>query len=180
MKLIIASDLHGSTTFTERTVRFFEESGAEKLILLGDLLYHGPRNDLPDEYGPKKVIELLNVLSDRILAVRGNCDAEVDQMVLSFPIMSEIGFLQADSLPLFLTHGHHIEEYSRKMSPGNVLLSGHTHIPKAEEKDGVYYLNPGSTSIPKGGSPHSLIFYEDRKFSWIDLSSLEPYKTLSL
>lgn len=180
MKLVIASDLHGSTTFTSRAVRFFEESGAEKLILLGDLLYHGPRNDLPDEYGPKKVIELLNGVSDRILAVRGNCDAEVDQMVLSFPIMSEIGFLQMDSLPLFLTHGHHIEEYSRNMPRGSILLSGHTHIPKAEEKDGVYYINPGSTSIPKGGSPHSLILAEGRKFTWIDLSTFEPYRTFSL
>ncbi len=166
MKLIIASDLHGSFPQTEKLVNVFQQSGASRLVLLGDLLYHGPRNDLPEGYNPKQVIHLLNPLKEVILAVRGNCEAEVDQMVLSFPVLADYACLMVDGLTLYLTHGHHFnKEHMLPLSKGDILIHGHTHIPGVWGEDGNTILNPGSISIPKGGFKSSYMEYENRHFS---------------
>jgi putative phosphoesterase len=176
-RLIIASDIHGDAETCARLVEIYRESGAEKLILLGDILYHGPRNDLPAGYAPKKVIELLNPLCNDILAVRGNCDTEVDQMVLKFPVLADYAYLSLDGLRIFATHGHNFN--TSKLPPlakGDILLHGHTHVPTVEEfGEGNYYINPGSLSIPKENSPKSYILYEDRTFSFRTLEG-EEYK----
>lgn len=180
-KWMIASDLHGDADCVLRLLERYHESGAERLILLGDLLYHGPRNDLPEGYAPKRVIELLNGVKDELLCVRGNCDTEVDQMVLQFPILADYAYLSVDGLTVFATHGHTWNK--EKMPPlkkGDILLHGHTHVPAAEafgEKNWV--LNPGSTSIPKENSPKSYMIYDNRRFAWYDLEGNE-YKTLEL
>ena len=180
-KWMIASDLHGDYACAARLIEQYRASGAERLILLGDLLYHGPRNDLPAGYAPKKVIELLNSVRSELLCVRGNCDTEVDQMVLSFPILADYAYLSADGLTIFATHGHTWNtEKTPPLKQGDVLLHGHTHVPAAQAfGDGNWYLNPGSTSIPKEGSPKSYLIYEDRRFTWYDLDGNE-YKTLYL
>lgn len=165
MKYLFASDIHGSFYYCQKLLEAYENSKAEKLILLGDLLYHGPRNDLPREYAPKQVIELLNKKKEEILAVRGNCDGEVDQMVLEFPILSEYATLFDGKTEFFLTHGHH---YSEENLPpyrfGSVFAYGHTHIWRAEKRNGLVVLNPGSVSIPKGGNPPTYALYEDNVF----------------
>ena len=167
MKLFIASDIHGSAYWCEKMIKAFEESGAEKMLLLGDILYHGPRNDLPDDYAPKKVIAMLNPLKDRILCVRGNCDTEVDQMVLEFPIMAEYAIIYADGLTIFATHGHKFNTSSLPpMSKGDILLHGHTHVPVMEKFGDITYINPGSVSIPKEGSAHSYIVLDNGKFAF--------------
>ena len=149
----------------------FAESGADRLILLGDLLYHGPRNDLPEGYAPKRVIELLNSVKASLLCVRGNCDTEVDQMVLDFPILADYAYLCADGLRIFATHGHKFNTNSLPpLSEGDVLLHGHTHVPTAESFGrGNLYVNPGSVSIPKEQSPKSYLLYENRTFAFYDL-----------
>lgn len=166
MKFLIASDIHGSSIQTERLLDIFQKSGADKLVLLGDILYHGPRNDLPEGYAPKKVISLLNPLSSRIIAVRGNCEAEVDQMVLSFPVLAEYAVLYMDGLVVYLTHGHHYNAtHLLPMAPGEILLHGHTHIPGIWQVGENMVMNPGSISIPKGGFKPSYMEYEDRVFT---------------
>ena len=177
-RILIASDIHGDANTAERLVEIYKASGAEKLLLLGDILYHGPRNDLPAGYAPKKVIELLNPLKNEILAVRGNCDTEVDQMVLSFPILADYAYLSLDGLRIFATHGHKFNTDSLPpLAKGDILLHGHTHVPVAIEfgEDNLY-INPGSLSIPKESSPKSYILYEDRKFSFRTLEG-EEYKS---
>ena len=145
-RLIIASDIHGDAETCARLVDIYRESGAERLVLLGDILYHGPRNDLPAGYAPKKVIELLNPLADKITCVRGNCDAEVDQMVLDFPLMADYRTVAVEEETLFLTHGH-LE--GLPIEPGNIVLQGHTHVPLCQHTPGGWWLlNPGSVSIP--------------------------------
>ena len=180
-KLIIASDIHGDAETCARLVEIYRESGAQKLVLLGDVLYHGPRNDLPAGYAPKKVIELLNPLRNDILAVRGNCDTEVDQMVLDFPVLADYAYLSVDGISIFATHGHNYN--TSKLPPlarGDILLHGHTHVPVALEfGDENYYINPGSLSIPKENSPKSYILYENRKFSFCTLEG-EEYKSFEL
>ena len=180
-KWMIASDLHGDAACAEQLLARYRESGAERLILLGDLLYHGPRNDLPDGYAPKRVIELLNGIKNELLCVRGNCDTEVDQMVLDFPILADVAYLAIDGLTILATHGH---IYNTKNPPslkaGDILLHGHTHIPIAEEfGSGNWYINPGSISIPKEGSPKSYLILEDRCFTWFDLDGNE-YRSVSI
>lgn len=166
MKYMIASDIHGSAYFCERMLEAYRREGADRLILLGDLLYHGPRNDLPREYAPKRVIELLNAVSDEILSVRGNCDTEVDQMVLSFPILAEYALLEAAGHTVFVTHGHRYNLASLPpIKAGDVLLHGHTHVPACEKEGGITYLNPGSVSIPKEDSAHSYMLFEDGVFT---------------
>lgn len=166
MKLIIASDIHGSAPQTEKLLDLFQKSGAEKLVLLGDILYHGPRNDLPEGYNPKKVISLLNPLKDQVLSVRGNCEAEVDQMVLEFPVLADYALLVVDGLTMYLTHGHHYNaEHMLPMSKGDLMLHGHTHIPGIWHVGENTILNPGSISIPKGGFKPSYMLYEHRRFS---------------
>ncbi len=173
MKYFIASDIHGSSYWCRKTLEAFDKSGAERMILLGDILYHGPRNDLPKDYAPKEVIAMLNPLKNRIWAVRGNCEAEVDQMVLDFPVLADYAILALNGHTIFATHGHLFNE--EKLPPlmdGDILLHGHTHLLKAEklERDGVsfYHLNPGSTSIPKGGNPHTFAVLDGDIFTVYD------------
>lgn len=173
MKLMIASDLHGSAYYTRLLLTAMDREQPDRLLLLGDLLYHGPRNDLPREYAPKQVIEMLNARKSQILCVRGNCEAEVDQMVLEFPVLSEFGVVFADGLTLYMLHGH--KNLNLPVLPGDILLCGHTHVP-AVRKDGEhYYVNPGSVSIPKEGSCHGYMMLENRQLRHV---SLEGENTL--
>lgn len=170
MKIMIASDIHGSAYFCEKMLERFEGEKADKLLLLGDVLYHGPRNDLPKGYEPKKVIEMLNAISDKILCVRGNCDTEVDQMVLKFPVLAEYCILYLQNRMIFATHGHKFNpEILPPISKGDILLNGHTHIPKFTDNGEFIYINPGSVSIPKENSEHSYIMLEDNQFTFKNL-----------
>ena len=173
MQWMIASDLHGSAYYARALAEAFAREGADRLVLLGDLLYHGPRNDLPREYAPKEVIPLLNGLGDRLLCVRGNCDSEVDQMMLRFPILADYALLEVNGLTLFATHGHRFGPDSLPELAGPyVLLSGHTHVPMCEARGEALCLNPGSVSIPKGGSVGSYVVLEGRTFFWKDLEGV--------
>lgn len=177
MKWFVASDIHGSAFYCEQLIEAFHREKADKILLLGDILYHGPRNDLPEEYGPKKVIPMLNELKDKILCVRGNCDTEVDQMVLEFPIMADYAIITSGDAVIYATHGHNYN--SKKLPPINkreILLHGHTHIPVCNEEEDHIYINPGSVSIPKADSPHSYMIIEDGLFTWKDLQG-EIYRT---
>ena len=172
MKLFVASDIHGSALWCGKMLAAFEESGAERLLLLGDILYHGPRNDLPQEYAPKRVIEQLSPYASRILCVRGNCEAEVDQMVLPFPVMAEYAVLFLGGITVYAAHGHAFgPDNPPPLCPGDILLCGHTHIPADEDRGAFRYLNPGSVSIPKAGSDHSaLILHEEGSVRFLSLS----------
>ena len=167
MKLLIASDIHGDLAAAEAILSLYNKESCDKIILLGDILYHGPRNDLPDAYNPKGVIKLLNENRTSILTVRGNCDTEVDQMVLEFPILAEYICLSLDGLTVYATHGHKYNTDSpMPLCNGDILLHGHTHIPTCIEfGNGNYYLNPGSVSIPKGGFDKTYMIYENRCFT---------------
>lgn len=170
MKFLIASDLHGSAYYTGRLVNAFAAEAADRLILLGDILYHGPRNDLPRDYAPKEVIAQLSPLKDRILCVRGNCDTEVDQMVLPFPMMADYAVLPVGERLCYMTHGHVFNNaHLPPLMPGDILLHGHTHVPAWEEHPTHTYLNPGSVSIPKEGSHHGYMTLENGVFLWKDL-----------
>lgn len=166
MKLLIASDIHGSAYWCEKLMALAESDQPDKLVLLGDLLYHGPRNDLPRDYAPKKVIPMLSAWKEKIIAVRGNCEAEVDQMVLPFPCLADFSQLLVDDKCLYLTHGHHANPENLPPLPeGSIFLSGHTHVKIDEVHNGIRCLNPGSVSIPKDGS-HSCLLYEDGVFTF--------------
>lgn len=180
MKWLIASDIHGSAPCCEKLLEAFERARADKLLLLGDLLYHGPRNDLPEGYAPKKVISLLNANKDKIFCVRGNCEAEVDQMVLDFPVLADYCLLEAENHLIFATHGHHYDlETPPALQPGDVLLHGHTHVPAKDNSHGFWYLNPGSVSLPKEGSSKSYMTLENGEFLWKKLDGVE-YDSLCL
>lgn len=179
MKLMIASDIHGSFFYCEKLLEALNKEKADKLLLLGDILYHGPRNDLPEGYAPKKVIDALNSIKESILAVRGNCDTEVDQMVLEFPILADYCIIQCENKTIYATHGHVYGESSPlPMAKGSILLGGHTHIPKCKEYDNFIYMNPGSVSIPKENSHHGYMIYENGIFYWKDFSGsiINSYK----
>ena len=167
MKLLIISDIHGDKSSLDMALKAFEKEGCDKILILGDLLYHGPRNDLPDTYAPKEVIKALNLIKDKIISVRGNCDTEVDQMVLDFPILADYAYLYLDGLTVFATHGHHHNTNTPPpLSDGDILLHGHTHVIKIESfGKNNYYINPGSISLPKEGNPKSYIVYENRCFT---------------
>ena len=166
MKLLIASDIHGSAYWCRKLLEVYETEKPDKLVLLGDILYHGPRNDLPREYAPKAVIALLSPLAEKILCVRGNCEAEVDQMVLPFPCMAPYSQLLVEGKTFYLTHGHHENPRNLpRLNPGDVFLSGHTHVKEDILVEGVRCLNPGSVSIPKDGS-HSCLVYDKGEFSF--------------
>ena len=171
MKFLIASDIHGSAAWCRRLMDALDAEQPDRLLLLGDILYHGPRNDLPEGYAPKEVIAMLNPLASSIIAVRGNCEAEVDQMVLDFPCMADYAIvLDEQARTIFCTHGHvHTPEAPPTLPKGSVFLSGHTHVKTHEERDGILYVNPGSVSIPKDGS-HSYAVYEDGAFALKTLS----------
>lgn len=180
MKLMIASDIHGSAFYLRKLLVQYQKEQPDKLLLLGDLLYHGPRNALPEGYAPQKVIDLLNNMKEEILCVRGNCDTDVDQMVLAFPILADYCILYEQGRMIFATHGHvHNMSAPPMLKPGDILLPGHTHVPAAKEFDGRYYLNPGSISIPKDGSAHSYMMLENGTFTWKDLDG-EAYKHFTL
>jgi hypothetical protein len=181
MKLMIASDIHGSSLYAGQLLDAFDREQPERLLLLGDILYHGPRNDLPEGYAPKAVIELLNERKNHILCVRGNCDTEVDQMVLQFPILADYCILWAGDRMIFATHGHHFGlDHLPPLQPGDILLHGHTHVP-AWQPFGQQnlYLNPGSVSIPKEGSPRGYLLLRDTEIQWKTLDG-EVYHTLPL
>ncbi len=166
MKIFIASDIHGSAYWCRRMLEKFEEEKADRLLLLGDILYHGPRNDLPRDYAPKKVIAMLNPLRDKILAVRGNCDTEVDQMVLDFPIFADYAFIVEGDKRIFATHGHKFnEENLPPLGKGDILLHGHTHVQGIFEREDYTYVNPGSVSIPKENTPNGYAVLEDGRIT---------------
>ena len=181
MKLMIASDIHGSAFYCRELLEAFKREQADKLILLGDILYHGPRNDLPKEYAPKEFIAMLNAQKDKLLCVRGNCDTEVDQMVLEFPILADYSILYVGGRMIYATHGHvHNMTSLPPLQAGDILLHGHTHIPAWTEFGvGNLYLNPGSVSIPKEGSAHSYMVLENGQVTWKDMSG-EIYHSLEL
>lgn len=178
MKWMIASDLHGSAYYCEKLWERFEKEGAERLLFLGDLLYHGPRNDLPREYAPKRVIEIFNAHQNNVLCVRGNCEAEVDQMVLKFPVLADYAWLEIEGVRIFATHGH-LYQNTNHLKANDIYLQGHTHIPCCEEKNGVICMNPGSLSIPKEGSAHGYMILENGVFVWKDIDG-NAYQTFSI
>jgi len=179
MKLFIASDIHGSMHYCAQMLEAFEKEKADRLVLLGDILYHGPRNDLPTGYEPKAVIDALNAYCDKIICVRGNCDTEVDQMVLSFPVLAKTAVIFDGKRVLYLTHGHDRELLENSIPEGSVLLCGHSHVPTAAEQNGHWYINPGSVSIPKENSAHSYMIYEDGVFTWKTLDG-EIFNTMKI
>ena len=172
MKLMIASDIHGSSFYCRELLEAFEREKADKLLLLGDILYHGPRNDLPKEYAPKEVIAMLNGIKEKLFCVRGNCDTEVDQMVLEFPILADYCILYLGKRMVYATHGHVYNMQSiPPLQAGDILLHGHTHIPAwTEFGEGNLYLNPGSVSIPKEGSEHSYMILKEDTAEWKNLA----------
>ena len=173
MKLVIASDIHGSAYYCGKLMEVVDRIQPDKLLLLGDLLYHGPRNDLPRAYAPKQVIPMLSAYKDIIIAVRGNCEAEVDQMVLPFPCMADYAQLDVDGVQFYLAHGHHENpEKLPDLPAGSVFLSGHTHVKIDEMRQGIRCINPGSVSIPKDGS-HSCLVYEDGSFTVVLLEETD-------
>ena len=181
MKWMIASDIHGSAYYCRELLAALERESAQKLLLLGDVLYHGPRNDLPRDYAPKQVIEMLNGIKEKLLCVRGNCDTEVDQMVLEFPVLADYAILLSGTRMIYATHGHVYNE--QKLPPlqnGDVLLHGHTHVPKCVDHGDYLYCNPGSVSIPKENSPHSYMTLCDGKLAWKSLDDGKTYMEYTL
>jgi len=176
MKIFVASDIHGSAYYCRLLLEKFKQESADRILLLGDILYHGPRNDLPREYAPKQVIELLNPLKEKLFCVRGNCDTEVDQMVLNFPILADYCILPVGKKLIYATHGHIFNpDNLPPLSNGDILLNGHTHVPKCTEYESYIYMNPGSVSIPKENSPHSYMIIENGEFIWKNLETGEVY-----
>lgn len=166
MKWMFASDIHGSAYYCRKMLEAYQAEEAGRLILLGDILYHGPRNDLPKEYAPKEVIAMLNPMKNEICAVRGNCEAEVDQMVLDFPVMADYALILYGERHIYATHGHIYNENNLPpLKNGDILIHGHTHVLKAEKREDYTLLNPGSVSIPKEGNPPSYAILEDGLFT---------------
>jgi putative phosphoesterase len=170
MKIFFISDIHGSLFFLEKALERYKEEGASYIVLLGDALYHGPRNPLPKGYNPQAVASLLNEYKDKIIAVRGNCDSEVDQMLIEYPMMSDYSTILYGNRRLFLTHGHiYNEDNIPSLSNNDVVIHGHTHLPVAEKHNGIYILNPGSVTLPKEDYPNSYAILEDDLFQIKDL-----------
>ena len=177
MKWCVASDIHGSEFYCKKLLEAYVREQADRLLLLGDILYHGPRNDLPKDYAPKSVIGMLNAYKEDIVCVRGNCDTEVDQMVLEFPILADYCVVDLGEKLVYATHGHvYGEENPPLLHPGDILLCGHTHVPKCVKKDGFIYMNPGSVSIPKEESYHGYMIIEHGEFVWKDFDGNEKMK----
>lgn len=175
MKLIIASDIHGSLKYTKKLEELIIKENPDSIILLGDILYHGARNSLPDEYSTMEVANILNKYSTKIIAVRGNCDSEVDDMVTDFNIMSDYKYLEIDGKTFYITHGHLINKY-KHLFENNYLISGHTHIYNLEGK----HLNPGSVGIPKINKEHTCLLYENKIFKLINLDNFSIIKELTI
>lgn len=171
LKIFFMSDIHGSFYYLDKALERFKVEKADYIGILGDILYHGARNPLTVEYNPKKVIEKINEYADKIIAVRGNCDSEVDQMVIDFPIMSTYSTILYNNKRLFLTHGHMFNEDNMpKLSEGDVFIYGHSHLPRAEKNNNIYFINPGSITLPKEGNPHTYGVLEDSSFIIKDLN----------
>ena len=171
MKWIVASDIHGSAKYCRELLDAYEREKADRLLLLGDLLYHGPRNDLPEEYAPKMVIAMLNAKKNQILCVRGNCDAEVDQMVLEFPILADYCMLDLGTKLVYATHGHLTSaEQLPPLREGDLFLQGHTHVPMNEVKNGIRCMNPGSVALPKQDSWRGYMILETNQAVWKELN----------
>lgn len=172
MKLFMISDIHGSAHWLKCALDVYEKEGADQLLLLGDLLYHGPRNPLPDGYNPQNVADALNDHKQKIIAVRGNCDAEVDQLLLEFPMMADYTIVYDGARRIFVTHGHLMSmDELPPLAPGDVFIQGHTHLPVAERRNGNFMLNPGSIALPKGGHPNTYAILEDNHFRIMDFAS---------
>lgn len=166
MKLMIASDIHGSAYYCRKMLDAYKREGADRLLLLGDILYHGPRNDLPKDYNPKEVIAMLNPMKHELLCVRGNCDTEVDQMVLEFPVLADYGFMEIDGKTFYMSHGHIYNENNLPpLKTGDIFMHGHTHVLRAEKVGDITILNPGSVSIPKEGNPPTYAILENSRFT---------------
>ena len=181
MRLMFASDIHGDIERAKQVFERYSCEGAEKLILLGDLLYFGPRNKLTENYNPQEVIKLLNENKEKLLCVRGNCDAEVDQMVLDFPIMAEYSYLCIDGYQMLLAHGHKINKETAHLQKGELLIHGHTHVLCIESfGKGNIYINPGSTTYPKENNPPSYMTYENGVFEIKHIDSGEIIKKIDL
>ncbi len=176
--IIFASDIHGSAYWCKRLLLAALDHGAEKIVLLGDLLYHGPRNPLPDGYAPMEVAEMLSSVKDKLLCVRGNCDSEVDQMVLSFPMLADYAMLSVEDSNFYLTHGHlHGEQNPPPLQKGEILFNGHTHTPrKVTLPNGAIYCNCGSVALPKDRTPHSYVFFNGDKLTWYNLETGEAFE----
>ena len=172
-KILIASDIHGSAYWCEKLINAFTAEQADTLLLLGDLLYHGPRNPLPDGYAPQKVAALLSGVKTKLVCVRGNCDSEVDQMVLDFPMLADYALLLADGIKIYATHGHlHGETNPPPLESGTIFFNGHTHTPAHKPlENGVIYANCGSVALPKPETPHSYALLENGKLYWKDLAT---------
>lgn len=174
MKFLIASDLHGSAYWCERLLEAVAREGADRVLFLGDVLYHGPRNDLPRDYAPKRVITMLSAVKEKLLCVRGNCDGEVDQMVLPFPMLADYAVLPVGRHLVYMTHGHHYhEEALPPLCKGDVLLHGHTHVPVCHVHEDHVCMNPGSVSIPKEDSWHGYMVLEGNTFRWMDFDGVQ-------
>lgn len=170
MKLVFISDIHGSYKYAKKAIEIFEREEGSNLVILGDVLYHGPRNPLPEEYNPQLVAELFNSINEKIIAVRGNCDAEVDQMVLDFPCMADYSVLFWEGKRIYITHGHlYNKDNMLKLYKGDVIVHGHTHIIEEINQDGVKIINPGSISYPKNNNPHSYGILEGKTFKIKDI-----------
>ncbi|SFL52099.1 hypothetical protein SAMN05216390_13910 [Lachnospiraceae bacterium KH1T2] len=179
MRYMVASDIHGSALACELIAKNLKKEKADRLILLGDILYHGPRNDLPERYDPKACIKILNKLKDRVLCVRGNCDSEVDQMVLEFPILADYAIIDIGDRLIYATHGHILnKENIPPLKKGDILLHGHTHVPASEFfGDGLLYMNPGSVAIPKDNSPQSYMIIDKGLVEWKTISGKIYHQT---
>jgi len=170
MKLFFVSDIHGSIYYLEKVLELYKEEEANFIVLLGDALYHGPRNPLPKDYNPQAVANVLNQYKDKIIAVRGNCDSEVDQMLIEYPMMADYSIILHDNRRLFLTHGHLYNESNLpNLSESDVLVHGHTHVPVAKKHNKIYILNPGSVTFPKEDNPNSYAILQDDLFQIKDL-----------
>ena len=177
MKYVIASDIHGSAYYCRLLRTRFLEEGAQKLILLGDLLYHGARNPLPPEYNTMECASILNGIREQILSIKGNCDSQVDTLVLEFPVEAEFALLPVEERTLVLTHGHLVPAALKK---GDVLINGHFHVPAFEERENCTYVNCGSVSIPKESSPHSYLVLEGRTLLWKNVETGEIFRRATL
>lgn len=177
MKYLIASDIHGSAHYCALLKERFLAERPKKLILLGDLLYHGARNPLPREYDTLKTAGILNSMKQDILCIKGNCDSQVDTLVLEFPVEADFAFLPAGERTLLFAHGHLTPAVLKK---GDILVNGHFHVPAFEEREQYTYVNCGSVSIPKENSPHSYLIFEDNIFTWKDVETGLPFLTRPL
>ena len=177
MKYVIASDIHGSAYYCSLLKERYLAEGAQKLVLLGDLLYHGARNPLPRDYSTLKTAEILNSMKEHILCVRGNCDSDVDTLVLEFPIIADYALLPVGDRTLVLRHGH--KNYG-VLGEKDVLVNGHFHVPAFERREKHLYVNCGSVSIPKENSPHSCLVLQDGTLLWKDVETGEIFRRETL